>query len=115
MAAASVFQVYAQGMNAVAFETITVSTTAIGITSTLATETPTVNAPLDIKRGVRAALFSVETNNIRVRFDGTDPTASVGHLVTAGDFLWVEGHDALLRLRMIRASADAAVSVTLFR
>jgi hypothetical protein len=115
MAAASVLTAFGQGMVANGFETITVSTTGIGITSTVLTVTPTANSVVDVKRPARAALLSVETNSIRVRFDGTDPTAAVGHLVTAGDFLWVEGPDLLRKLKMIRASADASVTVSIFR
>jgi hypothetical protein len=115
MAAASVLDIDAGGLTAYAFETITVSTTALGITSTLLTVTPTQNGAGDLKRHAKRALLSIETNSIRIRMDGTDPTAGVGHLLTAGDYFWVTGEDALRKLRMIRASADASVSVTLYR
>jgi hypothetical protein len=115
MAAASVLVIDTNGRTGYAFETITVSTTGIGITITLLTQTPTTNGALDTKRHAQAALLSVVTDAIRIRLDGTDPTAAVGHLITAGDYVLIEGEDALRKLRMIRVTTDATVSVSLFR
>jgi hypothetical protein len=86
------------------FETITVSTTAIGITAALLTN-------------AKAAFLTVEGADIRYRIDGTDPTAAVGHLVTDGGNLMLtdKTRAALTQLRMIRDDAvDATVSVTVY-
>lgn len=92
------------------FEQITVSTTALGGTST--------KLAINLEGGkVRRAVkirVSVETNSIRYRIDGTDPTASIGHLVVAGEYFDLEGETNISRLRMIRASADATVNITYF-
>ena len=99
--------------DAYAYEAITVGNTAIGITATLlqnSAATENVN-----HKGVFEVFLSVETNAIRYRIDGTDPTASEGHPLAAGDKLTVTGYNNIKRLRMIRQSADAAVKVTLFR
>ena len=93
-----------------AFEKIAVSSSAIGITSTLVT----VNEAGGLKKRAVSALISVETNSIRLRIDGTDPDASTGHLLAAGDYITIQGESNISRLKMIRASADAVVQVTIF-
>jgi len=93
----------------VAFEKIAVSTTAIGFTTTNIYPASGVQIPRS------AALISVETNSIRVRTDGSDPTATDGHLLAAGDYMMIMGTTAMSQLKMIRASADATVQVTFYR
>lgn len=85
-------------------EAITVSTTAVGPT--------TATAKLGDARAATAALVTVETNSIRFRYDGTNPTAAVGHVAAAGSSFRVEGAGNVSRLKMIRVSADAVVHVT---
>lgn len=87
-------------MAATTFETITVSVAAIGIT--------------EAKRlGNNHALLTSEDADYRYRLDGTDPTASVGHLVLAGAALVLEGSNELRKFRAIRdAAADITLSVT---
>jgi hypothetical protein len=60
----------------------------------------------------------VEGQPIRVRFDGSDPTATDGHLVGAGQSFTVTGEADCDRLRAVRdtaASGDAVVHMTLGR
>lgn len=75
-----------------AFQTITVSTIAIGLTV----------ATIDRDE---EALVTVETQPVRFRFDGTDPTSTVGHLLAANDILKLNSRDQLSRVRFIRSSA----------
>lgn len=106
MAAATVFRFGdADGR---AFESISVSTVAIGPTATTLIKGVAATRVERANRGV----FTIETNSIRIRYDGTAPTASEGHLMTAGDSFIVEGADNLSRLLMIRASADATIKAT---
>ena len=95
------------------YEAITVSNTAIGLTATKVRPSAAANTPAH--GGAFEVFISVETNAIRYRIDGTDPTASEGHPLAAGDKLTVTGHNNIRRLKMIRQSADAAVKVTFFR
>lgn len=88
------------------FETITVSSTAIGLTSTLIT-------PAN-KQAALEVLITCETGNVRFRMDGTDPTSSVGHLLPATSSLTVTGLNNLKRLKFIRVSVDATLQVTFF-
>lgn len=66
-----------------------------------------------VKRAVKAHV-SVETNNIRVRWDGTAPDSTTGHLLTPGDTLTVEGESNVSNLSMIRVTNDATVHITLY-
>lgn len=90
-----------------AFETITVSSASIGFTS--ATYAPTGQTP------AFAALVTIETNSVRFRSDGTAPTASVGHIVTANQTIEVCGTDNVKNFRMIRVGSDASATVSYFR
>ena len=64
----------------------------------------------------RGAYISSVNNTVIVKWDGTDPTATNGHPVIA-TLVWqlVEGAPDVVRLRFIRQSADALVTVTLER
>ena len=73
---------------------LTVAASAVGLT-----------VPTD----VNYAIMSVETGAMRVRVDGTNPTATIGFLVSAGQELKVFGSDQLNNLKMIRVTSDSAV------
>jgi hypothetical protein len=89
------------------FETLTVGASAIG---------PTV-ATIWPASGFEATygLFTVETNTVRYRMDGTDPTASVGHPLYADQNLEVHGKENLRNLKFIQVSGGATVSCTYMR
>ena len=93
---------------AIGYESVVVSTTAIGIASTV------VNGSVT-RRGQRA-LVTVETATIRFRYDGTDPTSTEGHVADPGDALEIVGFDNIDRFSAIRistATADAIIKVSL--
>jgi len=93
--------------DAFAFETITVSTLAIGFTST----TYQVNG----QSAPRRAVFSVAGVPIRYRYDGSDPTITVGHYLAVGTTAEIWGVDNIKDIRFIRdtaAGSDATLSVT---
>jgi hypothetical protein len=85
-------------------EAITVSSSAIGPTEATRLHSSGV--------GANSADISVETNNIRIRYDGSDPTAATGHQITAGTLFTLEGADNIANLKMIRETADATVRIT---
>jgi hypothetical protein len=92
-----------------AFEEITVSTTAIGFT-----QATTQSGP-DSNNWARVAFVSVEDASLRWRVSGT-PTASSGHLVAAEQNFSVCGVESLAGLLMIRAGGtNVKVSVSYFR
>lgn len=85
------------------FESVTVSTTAIGVTATV----------MDDGFIPYSALISVEDAAVRYRTDGTDPTAAVGHILEPGDVVTLTQRDELVRFRAIRRDgADATLRVT---
>ena len=90
-----------------AHESITVSSTAVGFTST--TRTPTTG---DFKNmTARIAHCMVETDNIRYRVDGTNPTSTTGHLKYASSEFYIMGTTAIKKFRAIRTSTDATLKV----
>lgn len=82
----------------IGFDTITVSSTAVGL-----------NAP----RGTEYAEISLESNAIRKRDDGTDPTSSVGILLPAGTLFGV-CQNSLSKIRFIRQTADGLLNVSYY-
>lgn len=83
-----------------AFETVTVSTVSKELTA----------ATYDNQR---FALITVESNAVRFRLDGTDPTSSVGHVLEAGDILTLDSLEQIQAVRFIRRDgADATLSVS---
>lgn len=89
------------------FEQITVSTTAIGFTPTKSA--PSGLAPAD------AVYVTVETNAVRYRDDGTNPTAAVGQPLAVNQTGWVCGPGAIAKTKFIRQTADATVDATFYR
>jgi hypothetical protein len=90
-----------------AFETITVSTTAIGFTTALFA--PTGGIPADM------AVATLETSDIRYRSDGINPTAAIGHFLASSSTLTACGIQSLRQVKFIRVTADGTLSVTYYR
>lgn len=87
------------------YETLTVSTTALGGTAA-------VYAPAD-EDPATVAVISVESNGIRFRYDGGTPTSAIGHALSSGATYELLGADNIANLRMIRSGgADATVHLT---
>ena len=82
--------------NQIAYESITVSTAAIGPTAA------TVTAR------VRSALFFVADNAVRHRADGTAPTASVGLPIEAGGYIIISGEGSIRNAQFIRRDGSDA-------
>lgn len=102
--------------HAFAFEQITVDNTAGGKGATAATAFPRViSGGSSFDHGAEEAFISIETDQVRYTLDGTAPTSSLGHILEAGDILQLIGRDMIVKLRMIRVTTNAAVSVTYFR
>lgn len=84
------------GIVAFAFETVTVAAVAIGLTS---------GTYLDAIR----AMLTIEDEQIRMRFDGTSPTAAIGHIGNADDVIYLEGTEQLGNFKAIRTGAASGV------
>jgi len=79
------------------FETVTVTGTAIGITAAL------------ITNATKSAFLTLETAQIRYRTDGTNPSATVGHLLEVGETLKLTSIDEMNKFRAIRTGATSGV------
>ena len=90
-----------------AFETITVSSTALGFTATTA-------FPAGQQPGAMA-VCRIEVDGIRYRADGLNPTATVGMLESVGGTFTACGEASMRRFRMIRVTADSTVSCSYYR
>jgi hypothetical protein len=90
-------------------EQITVSSAAIGFTAAK------IKHESNGSIHPREAMFSVETDQIRFRLDGTDPTAAIGHLASAGETIKVTGEADIRAFRAIRVSTDATIFATYFK
>ena len=86
---------------AFAFESITVADSAIGCTA--ATVSP-AGAPGSVR-----AVMTLETAQVRYRYDGTNPTSSEGHLLEIGETLVLEGAANIDRFRAIRTGSTSGV------
>lgn len=86
----------------VASQSLTVSTAAVAATGY--TGSTAVS-------GVNLVTFDVQTSDVRVRWDGTDPTSTVGHVLPAGTaYTWdVDQYNAAKFIRDTAASGDATI------
>ena len=91
-----------------AFEALTIDNTVGGIGFTTATFNP-AGGP-----GATAALVTTEVAQVRYRYDGGAPTATVGHLLEIGDRLKLEGSENLNRFRAIRTGASSGTLTCTF-
>jgi len=84
------------GLVPFAYESVTVAAAAKALTTATADD------------AIRAEL-SVEIGQIRVRVDGTDPTASEGHLVDIGDTIVLTGTKQITQFRGYRTGGVSGV------
>lgn len=93
-----------------AFETLTVSNSVKTLTAATYVSKPTTAAPT---RSAQFATISVESNPLRYRLDGTDPDASTGHLLAAGDVLFLSSYDDIANFKAIRqGGSDSTIMVS---
>ena len=85
-------------------------TTSTGFTSTVIK--PTSGA--FIGQTAKVVWIHVETNPIRVRFDGTAPTAVNGMLVAVGTYWKIVGADNIVNFHCIDTAAGASSVKCLF-
>lgn len=89
------------GLVAVGFQTISLAnSTALGLNTTCITG--------------RTFHFSVETNNIRYRDDGTAPALTTGVLLTSGAAYWLLDVDPT-KLKFQRQTGTAKVSLMAYK
>lgn len=85
-----------------AYESLTISSAASGLTA----------ATVDY---ASSATITVEGAAVRLRMDGSDPTATEGHEAEPGDVILLESSDELQRARFIRRDgANATLRISYF-
>lgn len=102
-----------RALNVVDYSTLTVSTTAVGLDSASpALSQGKVNGTI-----VRRMLITSETDSVRWRADGTSPTSAVGHVLAKDETLSFTGANykqLLAKIKFIRVTSDATLSITFF-
>lgn len=81
------------------YQQLTVSSTAVSLT-------------IPAGKRVTFALVRCSTANVRYRDDGTDPTATVGEPLLAGEVLEYDANVAAVKF--IRQSADATLDISYY-
>lgn len=78
--------------------------------------TPNTSTALTVPDGARGAVISVETQNVRVRFDGTAPDATTGVLLLPSNGPFVVDSPAMLAGALfINAVAGGIINVQYFK
>jgi hypothetical protein len=90
------------------YESISVTDTAIGFTEAK------ISKGINSNKIPQSAMFSIETASIRIRMDGTAPTASTGLLLTAGTVVTVLGETNIKRFKAIRSGSTSATIEVLY-
>ena len=67
---------------------------------------------LTVPSAAKVALIQAETQSVRWRDDGSDPTASVGMVVAAGETLFYTGD--LSKLKFIETTTSAKLNVAYY-
>jgi hypothetical protein len=96
-------------MNVLDYATLAVSTSAVSLTADASPNLPST---------CNRVFITCETQPVRWRADGTDPTASTGHLLAKDDsisFTGVKYRQLLEKIRFIATVAgDGALKITYF-
>lgn len=84
------------------FQKLTVSSSAVGFT-----------LPANVPQ-VRAVIFTVENNPIRMKVDGGDPTTTDGILLYIGDEVELTNVTMINNCKLIAQSSDGLVQIQFF-
>lgn len=102
-------------------ETITVSSSAIGLSATKLANVQTGASSnreyafsSAMTRKASGVVIEVLANPVYYTFDGSTPSSTNGHTLAAGDTLPVLGYQKCKALRMIRQSSDSTVFVSYY-
>lgn len=84
------------------YERVTNVSAAVGITR-----------DTDDKKRATLALIKAETQSVRWRDDGSNPTAAIGMLLDVGDEFWYSGD--LAAIKFIETAASASLHISLYQ
>jgi len=89
------------------YESVTVTDSATALTSSKYSDKASLAS--NANRGATRAVITVETAQLRYRYDGSDPTSSEGHILNINDVVVLVGPDAIKNFRGIRTGGTSAV------
>jgi hypothetical protein len=79
------------------------------------TLTPTTVTGIANPTGVFSMLVKVEVESVRITWEGTEPSTTVGILMEDGDSIMVEGETRVKRFRCIQAApANGAKVIVMY-
>lgn len=90
------------------FEQLTVTNSVQVLTPSKYKDTSTIG-------GASAAFITNDGNTIRYTYDGTTPSATVGHKLADGGILVLNGQNQMSAFKCFRVSSDSEISVTFER
>jgi hypothetical protein len=91
---------YPAGTKPIGYEQLTISSTALN---------------LNVPKNALRAVIGVESQSIRWRDDGTDPTDAIGMLQKADIFFEIYGPEAMAAFKAIRATgSDGTLNVSYY-
>lgn len=102
------------------FESLTVSNTSKALTASVYVTTTNSGSKTESQQSLNRvtatkAFITVEAQPIRVRFDGTAPDASTGHLFSAGDTIWLVDQTQIVNFHAIRSGgSDGTINITYY-
>ena len=93
------------------YESITVSSTAVGFTASKLNPTSGDFKGMNCKE----VYCTSETASLRFRMDGINPTATEGHLLPSGSELKIKNPQSIAKFKAIRnTTTDAVLKVTYY-
>ena len=86
------------------YEDLTVDNTSGGV----ALDSTKVKNNTNRLKEAQRVILTLETNDIRYTTDGTAPTTSLGHLMSAGDVVILQGQPTIDNFRAINAAGGSS-------
>lgn len=68
-----------------------------------------------VPSGARMALIQAESQNVRWRDDGVNPTASVGMVITSDSILLYTGEFQANKMKFIETTASAKLNISFYK
>lgn len=84
----------------------------VGLVAATSLTVPTTQVGGEKNYSPALALIRTESQPVRWRDDGTDPTTTVGMILNVGDILKYDGN--LSKIRLIQTAATATLNVTYY-
>lgn len=92
------------------YESLTVTNAVQVLTASI--YKPSTSITKNSDKPAARAIITIETDQIRYRYDGGNPSATVGHLMSPGDIILLVGEFAIKNFKAFRVTTDASIKVT---